>query len=52
MMFIVFTYYVQDLAKHLPTDDLLLFGEAKEITSLDEYVAKQYKEDKNQVLIH
>lgn len=37
----------EDLAKNTATDDLLLFGQASENTSADNYVAKQYKEDQN-----
>ena len=37
----------QDLAKNMPTDDLLLFGETKENTTVDNYIASQYKEDKS-----
>eukprot|EP00605_Chrysophyceae_sp_TOSAG23-4_P002432 GSChrysophyteH1.ASY1.ANO1.2691.1 assembled CDS len=37
----------EDLAKNVPTDDLLLFGSAEETTKADQYIAKQYKEDKN-----
>lgn len=40
----------EELARNLPTDDLLLFGEATEMTSVDAYVAKQYKDDQNAVI--
>lgn len=36
----------EELAKTMPTDDLFLFGEAREFTSVDAFLAKQYKEDK------
>ena len=36
----------EELSKNLPTDDLLLFGKTKETTSVDEFVAKQYRNDK------
>ena len=35
----------EELARNLPTDDLLLFGEAKEFTSADAFLARQLKED-------
>ncbi len=35
----------EELSRNLPTDDLLLFGEAKEFTSVDAYLARQLKED-------
>jgi len=37
----------EDLAKNVPTDDLLLFGNATATTKTDQYVTKQYKEDQN-----
>lgn len=37
----------EELSRQLPTDDLLLFGQAKEMTSVDNFVAKQYKQDKD-----
>jgi hypothetical protein len=37
----------EDLAKNTATDDLLLFGQAAETTTADNYIAKQYKEDQN-----
>ncbi len=37
----------EDLAKNVPTDDLLLFGGATEHTAADRYIANQYKEDQN-----
>jgi hypothetical protein len=36
----------EELSRNLPTDDLLLFGEAKEFTSADQLIAKQYNQDK------
>jgi len=33
----------------MPTDDLLLFGEAKEFTSADALIARQQQEDKRAV---
>lgn len=38
------------LSKNIPTDDLLLFGEVKGVTSLDEYIHNQYKQDQEQVV--
>eukprot|EP01034_Spumella_vulgaris_P029963 gene29963-37102_t len=35
----------EELSRNLPTDDLLLFGEAKEFTSVDAYLARQQRED-------
>ena len=35
----------QDLSKNVPTDDLLLFGQATENTAVDNYVKKQYDDD-------
>jgi len=37
----------EDLARNVPTDDLLLFGTAAANTKADQYVAKQFKEDQN-----
>jgi hypothetical protein len=39
----------EELTRNLPTDDLLLFGEAAEFTSADAYLARQAKEDLDQV---
>jgi ankyrin repeat protein len=39
----------QELNRAVPTDDLLLFGEAKEFTSVEEFLMKQYKHDQAQV---
>lgn len=36
----------EELARNMPSDDLFLFGEAKEFTSVDAFLARQYKEDK------
>lgn len=36
----------EQLAVDLPTDDLLLFGEAKDMTTVDTFVANQYKQDR------
>lgn len=36
------------LSKNLLTDDLLLFGEANEMTGADLFVAKQYKDDQQE----
>jgi hypothetical protein len=36
----------EELSRNLPTDDLLLFGKAKDTTTVDEFVAKQYRNDK------
>lgn len=36
----------EELSRNLPTDDLLLFGEAKEFTSTDLAIQKQYQKDK------
>lgn len=35
----------EELAKNVPTDDLILFGKASENTSADIFLAKQYKQD-------
>ena len=35
----------EELAKNIPTDDLILFGKAKENTTQDMLIAKQYKQD-------
>jgi hypothetical protein len=35
----------EELARNIPTEDLLLFGEAKEFTSVEMFLAKQYKAD-------
>jgi hypothetical protein len=37
----------EELSRNLPTDDLLLFGEASEQTHVDIFLAKQYDEDQN-----
>ena len=37
------------MQQKLPTDDLLLFGEAKEFTSADALIARQHQEDKRAV---
>lgn len=39
----------EELSRNIPTDDLLLFGEATEFTSADAFLAKQLKEDQQQV---
>lgn len=39
----------EELTRNLPTDDLLLFGEATEFTSADAFLARQRKEDVDQV---
>eukprot|EP01038_Epipyxis_sp_PR26KG_P007229 gene7229-9860_t len=39
----------EELSRNLPTDDLLLFGEAKEFTSADAFMARQLKEDQEAV---
>lgn len=39
----------EELSRNVPTDDLLLFGEAKEFTSVEMFLAKQYKADQAQV---
>lgn len=39
----------KELMRNLPTDDLLLFGEAKEFTSAENFMAKQYQNDKDAV---
>lgn len=39
----------EELTRNLPTDDLLLFGEATEFTSTDAFLARQRKEDLDQV---
>jgi hypothetical protein len=36
----------EELSRNIPTEDLLLFGEAKEFTSADAFIAKQYNNDK------
>jgi hypothetical protein len=36
----------EELSKNIPTDELLLFGKADGMTSIDTFVAKQYKQDK------
>jgi hypothetical protein len=36
----------EELSRNMPTDDLLLFGKAKDTTTVDEFVAKQYRNDK------
>jgi hypothetical protein len=38
----------ETLAVDIPTKTLLLFGEAKESTSIDQFVAAQYKQDKGE----
>lgn len=38
----------EELAQNIPTDDLLLFGEAKEMTSVDVFIARQLRKDKNE----
>lgn len=37
----------EELGKNLPTDELLLFGKPSEMTSVDNFVAKQYLADKD-----
>ena len=37
----------EELARNIPTDDLILFGQAKENTSQDMLIAKQYKQDQD-----
>jgi hypothetical protein len=37
----------EELARNIPTDDLLLFGEAKELTNVDSFLTSQYKEDQD-----
>lgn len=37
----------EELAKNIPTDDLILFGQAKESTSQDMLIAQQYKQDQD-----
>jgi hypothetical protein len=39
----------EELTRNLPTDDLLLFGEATEFTSTDAFLARQQKADLDQV---
>jgi hypothetical protein len=39
----------EELTRNLPTDDLLLFGEATGFTSADAFLARQAKEDHDQV---
>jgi hypothetical protein len=39
----------EELSRNLPTDDLLLFGEAKEFTSVDAFMARQNQLDRNAV---
>jgi len=39
----------EELQHKMPTDDLLLFGEAKEFTSADALIARQQQEDKRAV---
>jgi len=39
----------EELAKNMASDDLYLFGEAKEFTSVDTFLAKQYKADQQAV---
>lgn len=39
----------EELTRNLPTDDLLLFGEATGFTSADAFLARQRKEDLDQV---
>lgn len=39
----------EELSRNLPTDDLLLFGEAAEMTNVDAYLARQAKADMEQV---
>lgn len=36
-----------ELSRNLPTDDLLLFGEAKEVTVADTFLARQHKQDQD-----
>lgn len=38
----------ETLAVDIPTKTLLMFGEAKEATSIDQFVATQYKQDKGE----
>lgn len=40
----------EELARNLPTDDLLLFGEAKEFTSVDAYLQRQLQEDQEAIV--
>jgi len=35
----------EDLSKNMPTDDILLFGAANEMTAADQYIARQFKDD-------
>jgi hypothetical protein len=35
----------EELSRNMPSDDLFLFGEAKEFTSVDAFLARQFKED-------
>lgn len=35
----------EEMARSMPTDDMLLFGEAREFTSAELFLAKQYKAD-------
>jgi hypothetical protein len=37
----------EELARNIPTDDLILFGKASENTSTDIFLAKQYKQDQD-----
>lgn len=39
----------EELARNMASDDLYLFGEAKEFTSVDAFLAKQYKADQQAV---
>lgn len=39
----------EELSRNMPTDDLLLFGQATEMTSVDAFLSRQLKEDQNQV---
>jgi len=39
----------EELARNVPTDELLLFGEAKQMTTVDAFLARQHKEDQSAV---
>jgi hypothetical protein len=39
----------EELSRNMATDDMLMFGEAKEFTSADLHIAKQYQKDKTAV---
>lgn len=36
----------EELSRNLPTDELLLFGKPTEMTSIDNFIAKQYHQDR------